>query len=109
MLLLNVSDDLENSHPMNIMHFGPEDNKQAYDFFGNESKLLPTEQIMATVLFYLSNVSQGGQILFPESDVSKQLCISCYLPKPAVNDYLCFSGFTVVKFSCEELDLVRLY
>lgn len=75
MLLLNVLDGLENSHPMNIMHFGPEDNKQRYDFYGNESKLLPTEQIMATVIFYLSNVSQGGQILFPESDVSKQSCV----------------------------------
>ncbi|XP_074349036.1 putative prolyl 4-hydroxylase 12 isoform X2 [Apium graveolens] len=60
----------ENSHPMNIMHFGAEDNKQTYDFFDNQSKLLPTEQIMATVIFYLSNVSQGGQILFPQSDDS---------------------------------------
>lgn len=63
----------ENSHPMNIMNFGPEDNKQKYDFFGNQSKLLPTEQIMATVIFYLSNVSQGGQILFPESDDSQSV------------------------------------
>ncbi|KAL1813804.1 hypothetical protein ACET3Z_023869 [Daucus carota] len=61
----------ENSMPLNIMHFGPEDNKQKYDFFGNQSKLLLTENIIATAIFYLSNVSQGGQILLPESDDSQ--------------------------------------
>lgn len=62
---------------MNIMHFGPEDSKQKYDFYGNQSKLLLTEDLVATVIFYLSNVSRGGQILFPESDVSKQPCMLC--------------------------------
>ncbi|XP_074379423.1 putative prolyl 4-hydroxylase 12 isoform X2 [Apium graveolens] len=60
----------ENSKPLSIMNFGPEDNKQKYDFFGNQSKLLLSEPIMATVILYLSNVSHGGQILFPESEDS---------------------------------------
>lgn len=77
MTLLNVFGGVENSMPLNIMHFGPEDNKQKYDFFGNQSKLLLTENIIATAIFYLSNVSQGGQILLPESDVSKQPCMLC--------------------------------
>ena len=67
----NASGGLENSKPLNILNFGPEDNKQKYDFFGNQSKLLLSEPTVATVILYLSNVSQGGQILFPESDVRK--------------------------------------
>lgn len=78
---------LENSKPFSIMNFGPEDNKQKYDFFGNQSKLLLSEPIMATVILYLTNVSQGGQLLFPESEVRMQLyMICCYCSYPAVNN-----------------------
>lgn len=64
--------------PLKVMHFGPEDDKQNYNYFGNKSSLLLSEPIMATVILYLSNVSRGGQILFPESDVREKLCVLYY-------------------------------
>ncbi|XP_052180555.1 probable prolyl 4-hydroxylase 12 [Diospyros lotus] len=57
----------ENSKPLQVLHVGPEDAKQNYDYVGNKSSLALNEPLMATIVFYLSNVSQGGQILFPES------------------------------------------
>ncbi|XAR53653.1 Procollagen-proline dioxygenase [Bertholletia excelsa] len=57
----------ENSSPLQILHFGLEDAKGKYDYFGNKSRLVLNEPLTATVVLYLSNVSQGGQILFPEA------------------------------------------
>ncbi|KAL7003420.1 procollagen-proline 4-dioxygenase [Sarracenia purpurea var. burkii] len=57
----------ENSKPFQVQHFGLEDAKAKFDYFGNKSAL-ETNELMATVVLYLSNVSQGGQILFPESE-----------------------------------------
>ncbi|XP_058205951.1 probable prolyl 4-hydroxylase 12 isoform X1 [Rhododendron vialii] len=58
----------ENSKPSQVLHFGLEDAKEKYDYFGNKSNAALNEPLMATVILYLSNVSQGGQILFPESE-----------------------------------------
>ncbi|GMP24522.1 hypothetical protein CsSME_00001763 [Camellia sinensis var. sinensis] len=58
----------ENSKPFQVLHFGLEDTKEKYDYFGNKSMLALNETLMATVILYLSNVSHGGQILFPESE-----------------------------------------
>ncbi|KAK2998200.1 hypothetical protein RJ639_024116 [Escallonia herrerae] len=57
----------EYGKPLQAKHIGPEEAKQQYHYFGNKSRF--SEPVMATVILYLSNVSQGGQILFPESEL----------------------------------------
>ncbi|XP_047319760.1 probable prolyl 4-hydroxylase 12 [Impatiens glandulifera] len=54
----------ENSEPFNVMHLGIEDANQKYDYFSKKST---DEPLVATVVIYLSNVSHGGQIIFPDS------------------------------------------
>ena len=58
--------------PLQVLHFHDEESQQNYNFFGNKSATLPEQPLMATVVLYLSNVSQGGEILFPESEVREQ-------------------------------------
>lgn len=55
------------------MHYGLEEGKQKLDYFGNESTLGLSERLMATVILYLSNVTWGGEILFPDSAVREKL------------------------------------
>ncbi|KAK3014947.1 hypothetical protein RJ639_009159 [Escallonia herrerae] len=57
----------EYGKPLQAKHIGPEEAKQQYHYFGNKSRF--SEPVMAIVILYLSNVSQGGQILFPESEL----------------------------------------
>ncbi|XP_061352849.1 probable prolyl 4-hydroxylase 12 [Gastrolobium bilobum] len=58
----------ENSRPLQIMHYGLEQDGQNLDYFRNKTKLELSGPLMATVVLYLSNATQGGQILFPESE-----------------------------------------
>ncbi|KAK9292155.1 hypothetical protein L1049_020114 [Liquidambar formosana] len=58
----------ENSRPLQVLHYGLEEAKQNYDYFGNKSTLGLSEPLMATVILYLSNVTQGGGILFTNSE-----------------------------------------
>lgn len=51
------------------MNYGPEKNSQNLGYFTNKTKLELSGPLMATVVLYLSNATQGGQILFPESKV----------------------------------------
>lgn len=54
---------------MQVMQYGLEKAGQNCNFF-NKSDLELSEPLMATVVLFLSNVTQGGQILFPDSEVS---------------------------------------
>lgn len=53
------------------MHYEHEQEGQNLDYFTNKTKLESTGPLMATVILFLSNSTQGGQILFPESEVSE--------------------------------------
>lgn len=55
------------------MNYGPEEVAQNYSYFGNRDLLGLTEPLMAIVVLYLSNVTQGGEIFFPESEVREIL------------------------------------
>lgn len=46
--------------PLKVMHFGPEDDKQNYNYFGNKSSLLLSEPIMATCSYIVSLECQSG-------------------------------------------------
>lgn len=61
------------------MHYGIEQDRQNLDYFTNKTKLESSGTLMATVVLYLSNATQGGQILFPESVVSNAIgvCLLC--------------------------------
>ncbi|KAK6936828.1 Prolyl 4-hydroxylase alpha subunit, Fe(2+) 2OG dioxygenase domain, partial [Dillenia turbinata] len=61
----------ENGRFLQVLHFGLEKANQNYDYLGNKSSLELGEPLMATVVLYLSNVSQGGEILFPHSEISQ--------------------------------------
>lgn len=51
------------------MHYGLEEVDKNYDYLGNKSTLELTKPLMAMVVLYLSNVTHGGEILFPDSEV----------------------------------------
>ncbi|KAK7270863.1 hypothetical protein RJT34_26352 [Clitoria ternatea] len=57
----------ENSKPLQVMHYKHEQGGHNLDYFTDKSKLELSGPLMATVVLYLSNTTQGGQILFPES------------------------------------------
>ncbi|XP_030449148.2 probable prolyl 4-hydroxylase 12 isoform X2 [Syzygium oleosum] len=60
-----------------IMHFGLEEGKLKYDYYGNASVPTQAKNLMATVILYLSNVTQGGEILFPESELNGKSWSDC--------------------------------
>lgn len=51
------------------MQYGSEENDQTLYYFTNKTNLELSGPLMATVVLYLSDSTQGGQILFPESVV----------------------------------------
>lgn len=51
------------------MHYGVEEAKQNFDYFGNKSALISSDYLMATIVLFLSNVTRGGEILFRKSEV----------------------------------------
>ena len=63
---------LENGKALRVMHYGFEETNRNLDYFGNKSTLSLSEPLIATVILYLSNVTRGGQILFPNSEVREK-------------------------------------
>lgn len=59
----------ENSRSLQVLHYELEDAEKKYNYFGNKSTLEQSEPLVATVVLYLSNVTRGGEILFPQSEV----------------------------------------
>nr|DAD47366.1 TPA_asm: hypothetical protein HUJ06_017303 [Nelumbo nucifera] len=51
------------STPLHVLHYGIEETKKHLDYYGDEGRSQP---LMATVVLYLSNVTQGGEIFFPK-------------------------------------------
>ncbi|XP_065869496.1 probable prolyl 4-hydroxylase 12 [Euphorbia lathyris] len=57
----------ENGKPLQVMHYGVEEANQHLHYFGNRT-LISNAPLMATLVLYLSNVNEGGEILFPDSE-----------------------------------------
>nr|GFA69375.1 probable prolyl 4-hydroxylase 12 isoform X2 [Tanacetum cinerariifolium] len=59
-----------NGKAFHVHHLaGPEETKESHNYLGNTSTQQQNgESVMATVVLYLSNVTQGGQILFPKAE-----------------------------------------
>ena len=66
---LNYALFTENSRPLQVLRYKHEEAKRRYDYLGNKSAWEVGEPLMATLVLYLSNVSRGGEISFPESKV----------------------------------------
>uniref|UniRef100_A0A7N0RHV7 procollagen-proline 4-dioxygenase n=2 Tax=Kalanchoe fedtschenkoi TaxID=63787 RepID=A0A7N0RHV7_KALFE len=57
----------EYSKPLNVMHFGDEKAEQKYGYFSSKAMEAQSESPLATVILFLSNVSRGGGIIFPQA------------------------------------------
>lgn len=64
----------ENGENMLIVHsLANESYEPHHDYYHDESKLAVGGHRVATVLMYLSNVSRGGETIFPQSKVRLEL------------------------------------
>lgn len=67
----------ENGKALQVLRYENEDSKKNFNYFGNSSLMQQNKHLVATAVFYLSNVTRGGQILFPESEVNGDLWSDC--------------------------------
>ncbi|XP_061997282.1 probable prolyl 4-hydroxylase 12 isoform X2 [Rosa rugosa] len=67
----------ENSRALQVLHYDLEEAEKNYNYFGNKSTLEQSEPLLATVILYLSNVTRGGEILFPESELKSNAQSGC--------------------------------
>ncbi|KAJ7969934.1 putative Prolyl 4-hydroxylase alpha subunit [Quillaja saponaria] len=88
----------ENSKPLQLMHYGLEEAEQNLNYFGNKSKLELSEPLMATVVLYLSNVSRGGEILFPYAKPKSREWSDCTKSKEILRPV---KGNAIVFFSLQ--------
>ncbi|RIA05669.1 hypothetical protein BRARA_K00187 [Brassica rapa] len=59
----------ENSGPIKVRSYTMEKSDKKLDYFGDESSSVTHESLLATVILYVSNITQGGELLFPNSEV----------------------------------------
>ncbi|XP_050223748.1 probable prolyl 4-hydroxylase 12 [Mercurialis annua] len=62
--------------PLEVMHYGLEEANHHSDYFSNRT-LISKVPLMATLVLYLSNVTQGGEILFPETEPKNKVWSDC--------------------------------
>ncbi|XP_042503352.1 probable prolyl 4-hydroxylase 6 [Macadamia integrifolia] len=58
----------ENGKPLKVLHYGIEEIKQPDDHNDDKSRLAVDEPVIATVVLSLSNVTRGGETIFPKSE-----------------------------------------
>lgn len=64
----------ENGGPIKVRSYTSEKSSgNKLDYFGEESSTVSLEPLLATVVLYVSNTTQGGELLFPNSEVSNNL------------------------------------
>lgn len=59
----------ENSGPIKVRSYTMEKSDKKLDYFGDESSSVSHESLLATVILYVSNTTQGGELLFPHAEV----------------------------------------
>lgn len=60
-----------NGKPLHVLHVGPEEETKENQSYMANTSMPPGETLQATVVMYLSNVTHGGQILFPQAQSGK--------------------------------------
>ena len=82
----------ENSGPIKVRSYSLEKPGNKLDYFGDESSSVSHESLLATVILYVSNTTQGGELLFPNAEVSKAKRIYLAQLKEYLNS--CFLSFS---------------
>lgn len=57
------------------MRYGLESADQKFEYFGNVTRPGGSDHWMAVVILYLANVTTGGEILFPDSEVRQKFIL----------------------------------
>ncbi|CAB81370.1 hypothetical protein, partial [Arabidopsis thaliana] len=66
----------ENGGSIKVRSYTSEKSGKKLDYFGEEPSSVLHESLLATVVLYLSNTTQGGELLFPNSEVKpKNSCL----------------------------------
>ncbi|VVA92630.1 unnamed protein product [Arabis nemorensis] len=62
----------ENSGPIKVKRYTSEKSGNKVDYFGEKTSSVSLESLLATVILYVSNTTQGGELLFPNSEVENK-------------------------------------
>jgi len=66
----------ENGGSIKVRSYTSEKSGKKLDYFGEEPSSVLHESLLATVVLYLSNTTQGGELLFPNSEMKpKNSCL----------------------------------